>query len=81
MALPAVTLVAGVGDHGPRRRGAGGWGHGEARSRPNKAVEPTANSLRSYVAPAIGGGSPPALGSLAVKPEQRTERYANQQIC
>jgi hypothetical protein len=31
---------------------------------PNIAVEPTANSLRSCVAPAIGGGSPPALGSV-----------------
>ena len=28
---------------------------------PNHAVEPTANSLRSYVASAIGGGSPLAL--------------------
>jgi hypothetical protein len=29
-----------------------------------KAVEPTPNSLRSYVAPAIGRGSPPALSRL-----------------
>ena len=29
---------------------------------PNKAVEPTPNSLRSCVAPAIGRGSPPAFG-------------------
>src|SRR5262245_14207076 len=29
---------------------------------PNPAVEPTPNSLRSCVAPAIGRGSPPALG-------------------
>jgi len=28
---------------------------------PNFAVEPTADSFRSYVAPAIGGGSPRAL--------------------
>jgi hypothetical protein len=27
----------------------------------NKAVEPTPNSLRSYVAPALGRGSPQAL--------------------
>src|SRR5712691_11409851 len=30
--------------------------------RPNHAVEPTPNSLRSYLAPALGRGSPPALG-------------------
>jgi len=29
---------------------------------PNFAVEPTADSFRSYVAPAIGGGSPRAFG-------------------
>jgi len=30
---------------------------------PNHALEPTPNSLRSCVAPAIGRGSPPALGA------------------
>ena len=33
-------------------------------SAPNKAVEPTPNSLRSYVAAAIGRGSPRALGAF-----------------
>ena len=31
--------------------------------RANHAVEPTPNSLRSYVAPAIGRRSLPALGT------------------
>jgi hypothetical protein len=31
------------------------------QAKPNQAVEPTPNSFRSYVAPAIGRGSPPAL--------------------
>ena len=31
----------------------------------NKAVEPTPNSLRSCLAPAIGRGSPPAFAALA----------------
>jgi len=35
----------------------GGW-----HSPPNHAVEPTPNSLRASVAPAIGRGSPPAFG-------------------
>jgi hypothetical protein len=29
---------------------------------PNQALEPTPNSFRSYVASAIGRGSPPAFG-------------------
>jgi hypothetical protein len=33
-----------------------------AHTAPNHALEPTPNSFRSYVAPAIGRGSPPALG-------------------
>ena len=33
-----------------------------SRGAPNKAVEPTPNSFRSYVASAIGRGSPPAFG-------------------
>ena len=33
----------------------------------NIAVEPTANSLRAYVAPAIGGGSPRALGAAPIR--------------
>jgi hypothetical protein len=32
---------------------------------PNKALEPTAYSVRSCVAPASGGGSPPALSGAA----------------
>src|SRR5215510_8106151 len=36
----------------------GGW-----HSLPNHAVEPTPNSLHFCVAPAIGRGSPPALGN------------------
>ena len=32
--------------------------------QPNHAVEPTPNSLRSCVAPAIGRGSPPALAVM-----------------
>ena len=47
----------------------GGWCQGGAKAEslpsraPNIALEPTANSLRSCVAPAIGGGSPLALGA------------------
>ena len=46
-------------------------GGGKARAArrtqtaPNIAVEPTPNSVRSCVAPAIGRGSPPALGGCA----------------
>jgi len=36
---------------------------------PNNALEPTPNSLRSCVAPAIGRGSPRALGSAGEKPK------------
>jgi hypothetical protein len=36
---------------------------GRDRRPDNHALEPTANSLRSCVAPAIGGGSPRAFGS------------------
>ncbi len=36
----------------------------EASSAPNKALEPTASSVRSYLPPASGGGSPPALGGF-----------------
>jgi len=32
------------------------------RFGPNKAMEPTANSVRSYLTPAAGGGSSLALG-------------------
>src|SRR5262245_31093821 len=31
------------------------------QTKPNQAVEPTPNSVRSCVAPTIGRGSPPAL--------------------
>ena len=60
MALPAVACAPGTGDH----KAAQGWewGHGGRVSRPNPAVEPTPNSFRSYVASAIGRGSPPAFG-------------------
>jgi hypothetical protein len=34
-----------------------------ARTAPNQALEPTPNSFRSSVAPAIGRGSPPAFGN------------------
>jgi hypothetical protein len=34
------------------------------RTQPNHAVEPTPNSLRSCLAPAIGRGSPPAFGVM-----------------
>src|SRR5262249_35696528 len=34
-----------------------------AKAWPNKAVEPTPDSFRSCVAPAIGRGSPPAFGA------------------
>src|SRR5215468_2108895 len=34
------------------------------RRTPNQALEPTPNSLRSCLAPAIGRGSPPAFGFL-----------------
>jgi len=34
-----------------------------ADSAPNPAAEPTPNSFRSYIAPAIGRGSPPAFGA------------------
>lgn len=42
---------------------------------PNHAVEPTANSLRSYVASAIGGGSPLALGGHGERQAERTSRW------
>jgi hypothetical protein len=44
---------------------------------PNQAVEPTPNSLRSCVAPAIGRGSPRALGgSCGKRTNQPTVRGA-----
>ena len=39
------------------------------RSPPNIAVEPTPNSLRSYVAAAVGRGSPRALSSRVIYEE------------
>jgi hypothetical protein len=36
-----------------------------------KALEPTASSVRSFLAPASGGGSPPALGFFSVRPHGR----------
>jgi hypothetical protein len=42
---------------------------GGRHSQPNHAVEPTPNSFRSYVAPAIGHGSPPALDIRESKEE------------
>jgi hypothetical protein len=44
------------------RAGVAGGGGLFAQSGPNIAVEPTPNSFRSCVAPAIGRGSPPAIG-------------------
>jgi hypothetical protein len=41
---------------------------------PNIALEPTANSLRSYVAPVIGGGSPRAFG-LSGRFEEKINRW------
>ena len=41
------------------------WYAGEGASISIKALEPTPNSLRSYVAAAIGRGSPRALGLMA----------------
>ena len=38
---------------------------------PNIALEPTADSLRSCVAPAIGGGSPRALGGSTTNANAR----------
>ena len=52
---------AGAGQEG--RRGATPRAVCRAHVAPNNALEPTANSLRSSVAPAIGGGSPRALGA------------------
>jgi len=37
----------------------------------NIAVEPTPNSVRSYVAPAIGRGSPRAFGMSSTGVEKR----------
>jgi hypothetical protein len=36
------------------------------RTAPNQALEPTPNSVRSYVAPAIGRGLLPAFGAQPV---------------
>jgi hypothetical protein len=38
---------------------------GRRYAAPNKALEPTANSVRC--APAVGGGSAPALGCIKAK--------------
>src|SRR5919108_4471623 len=38
----------------------------------NTAVEPTASSVRSYLAPASGGGSPRALGVISLPCEKGT---------
>ena len=47
----------------------------EYEEAPNKALEPTPDSLRSCVAPAIGRGSPRALGARGAgkKPEELAE--------
>ena len=37
---------------------------GSVHTVPNQALEPMPNTLRSYVAPAIGRGSLPAFGPL-----------------
>jgi hypothetical protein len=44
----------------------------------NPALEPTPNSLRSYLAPAIGRGSPPAFGC---KTRQSEELWREQEHC
>jgi hypothetical protein len=38
---------------------------GSVHTAPNQALEPTANSVR--YAPAVGGGSPPALGAFTLR--------------
>jgi hypothetical protein len=47
----------------------GGW-----HPLPNQAVEPTRNSLRSSLAPAIARGSPRALGVHAEESRLRSRR-------
>jgi hypothetical protein len=40
----------------------GPWSESTTHPAPNQALEPTPNSFRSSLAPAIGRGSPRALG-------------------
>jgi hypothetical protein len=51
-----------------------GWGRAVRlpRASPNIALEPTPNSLRSYVASAIGRGSPRALGIVTLNIQVNT---------
>src|SRR5215470_5501693 len=48
--------------------------------QPNQAREPTRNSLRSSVAPAIGCGSPLALGASALSQSKRKELQMTDEI-
>ena len=63
MSEQVKNKVSGTAFHeGAGREHSGLKLEGLIRSGPNIAVEPTPNSFRSYVAPAIGRGSPPAFG-------------------
>ena len=48
-----------------------------ARTAPNQALEPTPKSVRSYVAPATGRGSPPAFGHSAMVKQGVTKIMEN----
>ena len=60
-----------------RSHRAGGRAARLTRAAPNKALEPTPNSLRSYVAPAVGRGSPPALGPAGARQTPKTQEAAH----
>ena len=49
-------------------------------SEPNKAVEPTRNSLRSFFAPALARGSPPALGDILLGCVLRKEVMSSEEM-
>ena len=71
MALPAVAHAPGVGQ--PWGGAALGVGHGGRASLPNIGLEPTRNSLRSYLAAAIARGSGPALdGAVRILKPKRS---------
>jgi hypothetical protein len=65
---------------GPARWAYGGAVGGHSTS-PNQAVEPTPNSLRSYVAPAIGRGLPRAFGCRRLRLNTMDKKRKKLFIC
>ena len=63
MALPAVARAFGVGGGGSSQCQREAQRQSVAEPAPNKALEPTRNSLRSCLAAALARGSPPAFGA------------------